>query len=119
MGGDFRASETQNPLVTDALCLMSVFDAQAILESLIFKPHEDASKSLLNDKVRAVLQAYSTISQRNSSSVIHGEQSRIFDLHRLVTLGTRNWLTMSGSYNYWTAEAISVITTRLESTNAH
>ena len=115
----FEYLKTQNSLITDALCLMSMFDAQAIPESLIFKPHEDASKSLLNDKVLGALQAYSMISQRNSSSVTHGEQSRIFDLHRLVRLAARNWLTMSGSYNYWTAEAISVITTNLQSTNVH
>lgn len=58
MGGDFRVSEKQNPLVMEALCLMNMFDAQAIPESLIFNPHEDASKSLLNDKVRAVTERF-------------------------------------------------------------
>ncbi|KAL9039644.1 MAG: hypothetical protein Q9214_004792 [Letrouitia sp. 1 TL-2023] len=94
---------------------MSMFNAQAIPESILSPATQDETTSLLMERALGVLQAYSMISLRRSGTILQEKQGRSFDLHRLVRLVTRNWLTMTNTFDYWTAKAIEILSSRYKS----
>ncbi|KAL8852521.1 MAG: hypothetical protein Q9221_002645 [Calogaya cf. arnoldii] len=107
----FEYMKTHQPLAADTLCLMSMFDSQAIPEALISKTAGgDFASSTNLERTLGILQAYSLISVNHdtSASAPHKQMARTFDLHRLVRLVTRNWLTMCSTFNFWVAKAIKV-----------
>lgn len=94
---------------------MSMFDAQAIPESLISRTAEGDPASATNvERTLGILQAYSLISPRQVTTAPLDEVGRLFDLHRLVRLVTRNWLSMCSMYDYWVAEAVEMMATRYD-----
>ncbi|KAL8654425.1 MAG: hypothetical protein Q9226_003438 [Calogaya cf. arnoldii] len=105
----FEYMKTHQPLAADTLCLMSMFDSQAIPEAFISKTAGgDCASSTNLERTLGILQAYSLISVNHdtSASAPHKQMARTFDLHRLVRLVTRNWLTMCSTFNFWVAKAI-------------
>lgn len=116
----FEYMKARQPLAADTLCMMSMFDAQAIPENLISKTAGgDSNSSTSVEKTLGILQAYSLISPRDvtGAGACIDQIGRMFDLHRLVRLVTRNWLTMCSTYNYWVANAIDVMSIRYNEAN--
>ena len=111
----FEYMKKFNPLAANTLCLMSMFNAQAIPESILSSAKQDETEDLLMERALGILQAYSMISLRRSSTTLQEKQGRSFDLHRLVRLVTRNWLTMTDSFEYWTAKAVEMLSSRYKS----
>ncbi|KAL8812376.1 MAG: hypothetical protein Q9223_007308, partial [Gallowayella weberi] len=113
----FEHLKDHRPLAADALCLMSMFDTQAIPESLISKIAEGHSTSTSPtdmDRTLGVLQSYSLISTRYIDDTSHEKRRRSFDIHRLVRLVTRNWLVMCSTYDHWVSKAIDVMSARYD-----
>ena len=113
----FEYMKARQPLAADTLCMMSMFDAQAIPEALISKTaggNADSSTSV--EKTLGILQAYSLISPRDATGAgaCIDQIGRLFDLHRLVRLVTRNWLMRCSTYNHWVANAIDVMSIRYD-----
>ena len=111
----FEYMKKYNSVAANTLCLMSMFNAQAIPESILSSATQDETENLLMERALGVLQAYSLISLRRSSTILQEKQGRSFDLHRLVRLVTRNWLTMTNTFEYWTAKAIEILSCRYKS----
>ncbi|KAI4226377.1 MAG: hypothetical protein LQ349_006886, partial [Xanthoria aureola] len=113
----FDYMKARQPLAADTLCMMSMFDAQAIPEALISKTAGgDSNSSTSVEKTLGILQAYSLISPRDVTGAgsFIDQIGRLFDLHRLVRLVTRNWLTRCSTYNQWVAKAIDVMSIRYD-----
>ena len=105
----FEYMKKYNPVAADTLCIMSMFNAQAISECILSSAMQDEAENLPMERALGVLQAYSMISLRTSSPTIPKTQGRSFDLHRLVRLVTRNWLTMTNTFDHWTAKVIEIV----------
>ena len=105
----FEYMKKYNSVAADTLCLMSMFNAQAITECMLSSAMQDETEDLHMERALGVLQGYSMISLRQSGTMIQEKQGRSFDLHRLVRLVTRNWLTMTNTFDYWTAKAIETL----------
>lgn len=108
----FEYMKKYNSVAADTLCLMSMFNAQAVPESILSSAMQGETGNLLMERALGVLQGYSMISLRHS---VQEKQGRSFDLHRLVRLVTRNWLTMTNTFDYWTAKAIETLSTSYKS----
>ena len=108
----FENMKRYNSVAADTLCLMSMFNAQAVPEPVLSSAMQDETGNLLMERALGVLQGYSLISLRHS---VQEKQGRSFDLHRLVRLVTRNWLTMTNTFDYWTAKAIETLSTSYKS----
>ena len=111
----FEYMKKYNSAAADTLCLMSMFNAQAIPESILSSETQDETVNLVMERALGVLQGYSLISPRRSGTVLQEKQGRSFDLHRLVRLVTRNWLTMTNAFDYWTAKAIETLSRNYKS----
>ena len=111
----FEYMKKHNSVAADTLCLMSMFNAQAVPESILSSAIQDETGNLLMERALGVLQGYSMISLRHSGTILREKQGRSFDLHRLVRLVTRNWLTMTNTFDYWTAKAIETLSTSYKS----
>lgn len=111
----FEYLKEHRPLAANTLCMMSLFDTQAIPET--FLSDTERGNPALADNVElalSTLQAYSLISSKDASAARPGSLGRLFDLHRLVRLSTRNWLIMCSRYDYWVAEAIGMMSTKYD-----
>ena len=113
----FEYMKAHQPLAADTLCMMSMFDAQAIPEALISKTAGGNSNSSTSvEKTLGILQAYSLISPRDvtGAGACIDHFGRLFDLHRLVRLVTRNWLMMCSTYDHWVASAVEILSIRYD-----
>ncbi|KAL8676497.1 MAG: hypothetical protein Q9186_006992 [Xanthomendoza sp. 1 TL-2023] len=113
----FEHIKNHQPLAADTLCLMSMFDAQAVPESLVSEPAKGRSTSVSPidmERALGVLQAYSLITPRYNTCASHEKARRSFDIHRLVRLVTRNWLVMYSTYDHWVSKAIKMISARYD-----
>ncbi|KAL8670313.1 MAG: hypothetical protein Q9168_005144, partial [Polycauliona sp. 1 TL-2023] len=113
----FEYMRQHQPLAANTLCLMSMFDSQAIPEGLISKIARGDHDFPTNlERTLGILQAYSLISQRQDTgtSAPHEQLGRRFDLHRLVRLVTRNWLATCATYTFWVAKAVDVMSIRYD-----
>ena len=79
------------------LSLMSVLDRQAIPKSLLLSDIEEVELDIALGTLKAF-------------SLITVEQNRqAFTLHRLVYLATRNWLNINKELEFWTGEALVLL----------
>jgi tetratricopeptide (TPR) repeat protein len=90
----FERISQRDPLAAEYLSFMACIEPKDIPESLLpsglsQKKHIDAI---------GTLNAYSFITRRSERSLL--------DLHRLVHLATRNWLSENGYISEWTSKAI-------------
>ncbi|KAI4270298.1 MAG: hypothetical protein LQ337_006761 [Flavoplaca oasis] len=113
----FEYMKAHQPLAADTLCMMSMFDAQAIPEAFISKTAGGSPTAV--ERTLGVLQAYSLINLRQDTSTDarHEHVGRTFDLHRLVRLVTRNWLTEWSNRDMWLARAIDMMSIRYDEIN--
>ena len=103
------------PLAADTLCMMSNFDTQAIPETFVSRVAEGNPPSPVNaEKALGLLQAYSLIILREEANSTPSSAGRMFSLHRLVRLTTRNWLIMRSTYDYWVAQAIDMMSVKYD-----
>jgi tetratricopeptide (TPR) repeat protein len=111
----FEYIQRHNSLAADILSIMSIFQSQAIPEFLL--PFEFNTK--LFKEALGTLQAFSLITLREPARMNQAltnskiQKCRFFDLHRLVRLATRNWLSLNMKLNYWTAKALKTLSERL------
>ena len=113
----FDYMRAHQPLAADTLCMMSMFDAQAIPEAFISNTAGgDSVSTTAVERTLGVLQAYSliTLRQITSTDALHEHVGRTFDLHRLVRLVTRNWLTVRSNSDMWLARAIDMMSCRYD-----
>ena len=75
---DFLAAET--------LSTMSVLDAQAIPESLLYS----GTQKIKFIKAIGTLQAFTLVTARTDGPVWEGRRERLFDFHRMVRLAMRS-----------------------------
>ena len=112
----YEYMKEHRPLAADTLCMMSMFNTQAIPEAFISKTAQGAPARASNmEKALGTLKAYSLISDSNAHDDSRSKGSgRSFDLHRLVRLSTRNWLTLGSTYDHWLAEAIDTLSMKYD-----
>jgi hypothetical protein len=75
----------RDPLAAEVLAIMSMFDSQAIPESLL----DWGNNRLKFRKALGTLQAFALISPRTEGLAYEGQRERLFDLHRLVRLAMK------------------------------
>lgn len=94
-----------DPLAADILSVMSMLDPQAIPESLVYftDSRTKFSKSI------ATLQSFSLITARTDGPTWEGRREKSFDLHRLVRLAMRSWLSHRGEFKSQTAKALATM----------
>jgi tetratricopeptide (TPR) repeat protein len=109
-----RESGTRNPVATtwlisidqikkldslavDILSYMACLDRQGIPKALL--PPSKGPIKLAN--ALGLLKAYSLITG--------GQNSKGFDMHPLVYLATRNWLRLTGRFEYWVELCLSLV----------
>lgn len=122
---DIRDPETLNPVAatwsitfdhilnTDALAAeilstMSVLDAQAIPESLLY----NGLQGIKFVKAIGTLQAFALITARTDGPVWNERRERLFDFHRLVRLAMRSWLSLHGTLENFTARTLKTLAER-------
>jgi hypothetical protein len=97
---DFLAAET--------LSTMSVLDAQAIPESLLYS----GMQKIKFIKAIGTLQAFTLVTARTDGPVWEGRPERLFDFHRMVRLAMRSWLSLHGELESYTARTLKTLAER-------
>ncbi|KAI3326741.1 hypothetical protein HD806DRAFT_488058 [Xylariaceae sp. AK1471] len=103
----FEQIEQQNRLASELLSLMSLFDRQGIPMEFLSdfnksqqsREHQDDIQDIQLIKALGVLKAYSLVT----------EDARGLDMHRLVQLVTRKWLTTKGKMPQFVEKAILTV----------
>lgn len=100
----FEKIQEQNPLASELLSLMSLFDRQAI-PLVFFSSYIEGQEGQEVDEIEltkalGVLKAFSFISQNRDNG---------FDMHRLVQLVTQKWLVKRGNIRRFAEEAVRVV----------
>ena len=85
-------------MAAEMLSYINMLDNQAIPTTLI-PFNED---SMLFAEASGTLKAFSLITATSQE----GPQDKLFDLHRLVRLATRNWLRVNHELEAWTIKAL-------------
>lgn len=96
----FEHIEHHAPLAGELLKRMCTLDCQAIPTSLL---HSDASQNSIV-KALGTLKAFSLIHPRKSKG-----QEKLYDMHRLVHLSMRNWLTQLNQLSAWKARTLKIL----------
>ncbi|KAH6974876.1 hypothetical protein EDB80DRAFT_830325, partial [Ilyonectria destructans] len=101
----FQQIEQQHALASELLSFMSILDRQDIPTQFIshYGEHErnggPRSEMELTEAL-GVLKAFSFVTEKNNGS---------FDMHRLVQLVTRKWLTSRGAIGRFGGEALMTV----------
>jgi hypothetical protein len=98
----------KDPLAAEILSTMSILDAQAIPESLIY----DGMAKIKFSKAMGTLQAFTLVTARTDGPVWEGRRERLFDFHRMVRLATRSWLSFNGELENYTARTLATLAVR-------
>lgn len=101
----FEQMQQQNTFAAELLSLMSLFDRQAIPKVFLSsyserQQRQEAREEIQLVKAQGVLKAFSFVTENKG----HG-----FDMHRLVQLVTRNWLSKKGKIHHFAEQAIMVV----------
>jgi len=92
----------RNPLAADILSVMSMLDPQAIPESLL----QLGNSPLPFKQALGTLQAFSLITLRTGWK---NKKEKSFDLHRLIRLAMRSWLSSNGQLHRFMAKALKAM----------
>ncbi|KAH6997405.1 hypothetical protein EDB80DRAFT_652516 [Ilyonectria destructans] len=95
----FRMIQRQNPFAAELLSLMSFLDRQAIPEAFLSSYGERNGRTDLLEAV-GVLKAFSLVSEDNDDNL---------NMHRLVHLVTRKWLTEEGTADHYASQALLAV----------
>lgn len=82
----------------ELLSMMSMLDAQAIPTSLL-----PLDEGISSTKAIGMLQAFSLVTKASQNE----EEDHFFDIHRLVRLAMRNWLSINLELKLWVRKAIT------------
>ena len=93
----FEQIRENDHCAAELLSLMSVLDRQAIPKSLLSSDKEE----VVLEKALGTLKAFSLITPE--------QHRQAFNMHRLVYLATRNWLSIRGELDSWTGKALKVL----------
>jgi len=100
----FEKIQQQNPLASELLSLMSLFDRQAIplefLSNYIERLEGQAVDEIELTKALGVLKAFSFITENRDNG---------FDMHRLVQLVTQKWLAIRGSISHFAEQSLKTV----------
>ena len=96
----FEYIKEQDTQAADLLSFISMLANEGVPEFLL--PH--GTDPVKFEKAIGTLHAFSFITTRYIE--LDNSQHRCFDFHRLVRVAMRNWLTMNGRFDNWTACAI-------------
>jgi len=107
----FEQIRETDPEAADLLCLMSMFDNQAIPGLIICENREP----LVFWEVAQPLIDFSLIKVQNTSHLDQAVEERLFDMHSLVQLATRDWLEVrerQGKELYkWERKSVHIMAT--------
>jgi tetratricopeptide (TPR) repeat protein len=100
----FSKIREQNALAAEYLSLMACTTGAAVPASLL----PPGSTELMTLEAIGTLNAYAFITERQQQPSITGVQQheRIFYVHRLVRLATRNWLREHNQWHIWVKTAL-------------
>ena len=93
----FEQIRKNDPQAAELLSLMSVLNRQGIPKSLLSLDHEGMNL----ERALGTLKAFSLITPEPSHEA--------FNLHRLVYLATRNWLSINKELDSWTGKALVLL----------
>jgi tetratricopeptide (TPR) repeat protein len=96
----FEQIRKGNPLAAEYLSLMACIARDAIPLSLLSSANSRATQL----EAVGTLKAYSFVTERPKQQ--NRKQEKIFDVHRLVYVATRNWLETHGQWLTWTNKAM-------------
>ena len=96
----FQQIRKSNSQAANILSMMSMLDAQAIPTSLL--PLDNAISST---KALGMLQAFSLISKASEQK----QEDQFFDIHRLVRLAMRNWLSINREFQLWVRKSVMIM----------
>lgn len=96
----FEQIRKSNSRAADVLSMMSMLDAQAIPMSLL-----PLDQAITSTKALGMLQAFSLITKASE----HKQEDQFFNIHRLVRLAMRNWLSIHGELQLWVRKALMII----------
>ncbi|KAK0516392.1 hypothetical protein JMJ35_000995 [Cladonia borealis] len=96
----FEYIRKDEPQTADLLSFISMLANEGVPEFLL--PH--GTEPIKFEKAIGTLHAFSFISTRYVE--LQDSRHRLFDFHRLVRVAMRNWLTINGAFDHWTAYVI-------------
>ncbi|KAH6970347.1 hypothetical protein BKA56DRAFT_735956 [Ilyonectria sp. MPI-CAGE-AT-0026] len=101
----FRQIEQQHPLASELLSFMSILDRQDIPRQFVSHYGEQEQNGgprsdMELTEALGILKAFSFVTEENSGN---------FDMHRLVQLVTRKWLTNRGTVGRFGGEALMTV----------
>ncbi|KAK1765234.1 hypothetical protein QBC33DRAFT_495970 [Phialemonium atrogriseum] len=99
----FQQIQLQNPFASELLSLMSFWDRQAIPEEFLSNYGER------NSRFKTRIEFIKAIGVLKAFSLVSGEKSGNLDIHRLVQLVTRKWLTKEDTASRYKREALLTV----------
>ncbi|KAH8723847.1 P-loop containing nucleoside triphosphate hydrolase protein [Phaeosphaeriaceae sp. PMI808] len=101
----FSYLQQTQPSAADLLSLMSFFDRQGIPEALL--RHQNVDDASLMLKTNSLEDDIETL--RNFRFISANADGATFEMHRLVQLAMRKWLTTNGSLEEWKQKFIRIL----------
>ena len=99
----FQQIQQQNPFASELLSLMSFWDRQAIPEEFLSNYGER------NSRFKTRIEFIKAIGVLKAFSLVSGEKGGNLDMHRLVQLVTRKWLTKEDTASRYKREALLTV----------
>ncbi|KXX83370.1 Kinesin light chain [Madurella mycetomatis] len=101
----FEQIQQQNAFASELLSLMSLLDRQAIPWEFLSL----YSKQQLGEETRREMELTKALGVLKAFSFVTGDKSYGFDIHRLVQLVTRKWLTGNNKIHLFIEQAVLVL----------
>ncbi|KAF2726400.1 hypothetical protein EJ04DRAFT_223043, partial [Polyplosphaeria fusca] len=100
----FKQMQRQNPLAADYLSFMACTAGESIPASLL----PPGGSKMVTMEAMGTLSSYAFITERQQQQGIDGKGGeRMYDMHRLVCLASRNWLRDHQRWKVWANKALS------------
>ncbi|KAF2726496.1 hypothetical protein EJ04DRAFT_453249, partial [Polyplosphaeria fusca] len=100
----FKQMQRQNPLAADYLSFMACTAGKSIPASLL----PPGGSKMVTMEAMGTLSSYAFITERQQQHGIEGKGGeRMYDMHRLVCLASRNWLRDHQRWKVWANKALS------------
>jgi tetratricopeptide (TPR) repeat protein len=97
----FEQIGQQQPLSAQLLCFMAYIDKQAIPEDLLYNASQPGPSQIEFDSALGTLLAFSIITK--------GTSTGYYNIHRLVQVCTRYWLTKSGKVEETLSQTVKIM----------
>jgi tetratricopeptide (TPR) repeat protein len=90
---------------TALLSLMAMFDRQGIPEHMLY----EGMTRLQFEEAVAPLSSFSLIKVQTKDQSSHQPEWRLFEMHSLVQLATKKWLTLNGEVKVWQKASLRIM----------